>query len=309
VDHHFYETQSLVTDPGRFAGRLGELSGDLRSMAAAARQLVFHYRADGDFAQNGIDADRIAEIDTRYAEPMLARVFELADLPLTADRAPRQRIVGCCRDFTVLFLAIARHQGVPARARVGFATYFAPGWFIDHMIAEVWDGGRQDWRLVDPELADGHVDSSDGAVIDSLDVPRDRFVTGPHAWQACREGIVDAQRFVVDPGLQIPMTRGWPYVRHNLIHDLASLAKNEMLLWDVWGLTEIDGEPTPAQRDLLDELAAATRPSDASQDQIQALYQREEFRVPQVVTSHSPAQPGPLRVTVQRAGFSAQSGP
>lgn len=268
-------------------------------MAAAARQLVFHYRAGGDFIENGIDAGRVAEIDTRYAEPMLARIFELADQSLTAGRAPGQRIVGCCRDFTVLFLAIARHHGVPARARVGFATYFEPGWLIDHMIAEVWDTAEPGWRLVDPELPDGHVDHADDAVIDPLHVPPDRFVTGPLAWQACRAGAVDAERCVVDPGLQIPMTRGWPYVRHNLIHDLASLAKNEMLLWDAWGLAEIEGEPTPAQLSLLDELAATTCSSDAPLDQIQSLYQRDEFRVPRTVTSYSPAG-GPAAEVTRR---------
>jgi hypothetical protein len=274
-------------------------------MAAAARRLVFHYRAGGDFAENGIDADRIAEIDTRYGEPMLARIFELADRPLTAQRAPRHRIVGCCRDFTVLFLAIARQHGVPARGRVGFATYFVPGWFIDHVIAEVWDEGRRSWRLVDPELADGHLDGSDATVIDPLDIPADRFLTGPQAWRACRAGVLDAQRFVVDPGLQIPATRGWPQVRHNLIHDLASLAKMEMLLWDLWGLNDIEGEPTPAQLGLLDELAAAISSSDTPLDQIRSLYERDEFRVPREVSSYSPAHPAPLRVAV-RSGESTR---
>lgn len=299
TDHRFYATQSRVTDPGRFADRLGEIPADLRSMAGAARQLVFHYRADGDFAQNGIDADRIAEIDTRYAEPMLARIFELADQSLTADRAPKQRLVGCCRDFTVLFLAIARCHGVPARGRVGFARYFAPGWFIDHEIAEVWDAGRPGWRLVDPELADGHVDRSDGATIDPLDVPPDRFIAGPHAWRGCRAGTLDAERFVVDPELQIPATRGWPQVRHNLILDLAALVKNEMVLWDAWGLAEAGRESGSAQLTQLDELAAATCCSDLPLDQAQSLHQREEFRVPPVVTSFSPAHAVPLQVAVR----------
>jgi len=117
----WYGTQSRVTDPGPFAGRLDAVPPDLAAMQATARQLVFHYRAGGDYAENGIDPGRIAEIDTRYADAMLARLAELAGPPLTAGRPARQRLVGCCRDFTVLFLAIARHQGVPARARVGFA--------------------------------------------------------------------------------------------------------------------------------------------------------------------------------------------
>ena len=297
MDLDFYAAQSGITDPGQFTDRLSELPNDLSSMRSAARQLVYHYRDGGDYPLNGIAPDRVREVDTRYAEDMLARVFELVDQPLTCERAPHQRLVGCCRDYTVFFLAIARQHGWPAR--VGFATYFEPGWFIDHVIAEVWDADQRRWRLVEPELADGFVDAADGALIDPLDVPPDRFLVGPQAWRSCRAGHVDAQQFVVDPGLQIPDTRGWPYVRRNLIHDLAALSKHEMLLWDDWGLTQTEGDPTQAQLSLLDDLAAITSSSVARPDQIRSLYDREEFRVPAVVTSYSPAHDTPLRVAIR----------
>ena len=259
---------------------------------------AFHYRGGGDFAENGIEADRIAEIDTRYAEDMLARLMQLADKPLDKPRQPAERLVGCCRDFTVLFLSIARSHGVPARARVGFATYFEPGWYIDHVVAEVWDPDQRRWRLVDAELSGDFIDPSDGTPIDPEDLPASRFLTGPQAWQACRSGSVDVAKFVVDPALDIPATRGWPYVLHNLVHDLASLAKHEMVLWDNWGLTDAEGEPTSAQLALLDAVAAATCSSDVPVDQIQSFYQREELRVPPVVTSYSPASDMPLQVLV-----------
>ncbi len=55
-----YATQSRVTDPGRLAERLAEIPAELGQMRAVARQLVFHYRAGGDYAENGIAADRIS---------------------------------------------------------------------------------------------------------------------------------------------------------------------------------------------------------------------------------------------------------
>src|SRR5258708_3980538 len=97
TDHEFWAEQGPVTDPGGFAGRVREVSGTLSAMRAAARGLVFHYRADGDFADNGISPGRITEIDTRYASDMLARIVDLADQPLAAARTPSQRLVGCCR--------------------------------------------------------------------------------------------------------------------------------------------------------------------------------------------------------------------
>ena len=98
----FWAVQSLVTEPDAAAAAIDQLPSDLGALRAASRQLVFHYWADGDYAANGIAPERISEIDARYAAAMFARLGELADLPLSAARQPRQRLVGCCRDFTVL---------------------------------------------------------------------------------------------------------------------------------------------------------------------------------------------------------------
>ena len=36
-------------------------------------------------------------------------------LAVDGARRPGQRLVGCCRDFTVLFVPMARHKGIPSR--------------------------------------------------------------------------------------------------------------------------------------------------------------------------------------------------
>jgi hypothetical protein len=299
TDNEFWAEQSVVTDPGMFAGMVRDVPGTLSAIRAAARGLVLHYRAGGDFADDGISPGRIAEIDTRYAADMLARLRSLAEQPLANARKPSERVVGCCRDFTVLFLTIARAHGIAARARVGFATYFDPGWYIDHVVAEVWDPGRDAWRLVDAELSDDHVSAADGVRVDPEELTSGQFLTGPAAWRACRSGLADPSRFVVDPALDIPVTRGWPYVRHNLIHDLAALAKHEMLLWDNWGWTEIDGEPSPEQLSVLDDLAAATATGDVPLATIMSFYKRAGLTVPAQVISYSPAADQPLLVALQ----------
>jgi hypothetical protein len=277
---------------------LDALPCDLVSLQRVASWLVFHYRADGDFAANNIAEDRLAEIDTRYADRMLERIVELHDAPLTEQRLPHQRLVGCCRDFTVLFLAMVRHKGIPARARIGFATYFAPGWKIDHEIAEVWDTQEQRWRLVDPELHEGHVDPTDGVGIDALDVPPDRFIVAPQAWIQCRSGRADPERFVVVPDLDIPITRSWPYLVHNLLHDLAAMNKQEMVLWDWWGLAERE-QLSDEQRARLDQVAGIMVDGGTTMGDLRDLYVHEEYRAPPVVTSYSPAADGPLQVSVR----------
>ncbi len=128
--------------------------------------------------------------------------------------------------FTVLFVAMARHLGIPVRARVGFADYFVSGFNVDHEVAEVWDAEERRWRLVDPEIEGPPF----GARFDPTDLPRNRFIVGGLAWRMCRHGRADPETFLVNPGLEIEDTRGWPYLLHNLVHDLSALIKMEMLL-------------------------------------------------------------------------------
>jgi hypothetical protein len=56
-------------------------------------------------------------------------------------------------------------------------------------------------------------DPTDGSLVDPQDVPRDRFIVAAAACQACRAGQADPD---------VEDTRGWPYLRHNLVHDLAA---------------------------------------------------------------------------------------
>lgn len=282
----FYRSHSTFSDPGAMASWLDGTAGEPPSLRLASSGLVFHYRAHGDIAGHGFAPERMAEINLRYADSMFARLHELNPDPPDAPRPVTDRLVGCCRDCTLLFVALARHHGIPARSRVGFARYLAPGWAMDHVIAEVWDGER--WRLVEPEMPAGHVDPTTGTVLDLLDVPRDRFLVAADAWRACRSGAADPARFVVAPELEMPILRGWPYLLHNLVLDLAALNKHEMILWDGWGVMASDVDEATAVR--MDGVAAVLADPDAGLDEIRAVYAAEDLRVPPVVTSL--AEPG-----------------
>ena len=105
---------------------------------------------------------------------------------------------------------------------------------------------------------------------------------------------------MVDPGLDVEDTRGWPYLRHNLVHDLAALNKLEMILWDGWGLIQQEGV-SGTDLALLDEVAELTRtPDDAGSDALRRVYEDDaRLRVPSEVTSYSPASEGPIRVALE----------
>jgi Transglutaminase-like superfamily len=295
MDHDYWASQSRVTDPGAAAGALDDLPADLRSLREASSQLVFHYRAGGDFAANGVPAERVSEINTMYARDLLALVLGRGEPSLARRRPGADRVVGCCRDSTVLFLALARHKGIPARARVGFAAYFQPGWMLDHVVAEVWDGAEERWRLVDAETPGGWTPEVNGQPVDWLDLTGDQFVTGPRAWQAARDGRADPERYVVAPDLDLPFLRGWTYLAHNALHDLATLTKTEMLLWDEWGLQvgQGDGPITAADAAVLDEVCALTADPAADPAALTALAARDGLRVPPVVARFDPVSEGP----------------
>ncbi|HVC39712.1 MAG TPA: transglutaminase domain-containing protein [Candidatus Dormibacteraeota bacterium] len=227
---------------------------------------------------------------------MFERVLRRGPKDLQRARPSGERLLGCCRDFTVFFVSMARHKGIPARPRVGYASYFRPGWLIDHVIAEVWTRGR--WRLIEPEIGDEFARDADGGGFDPLDVPGSRFLPGPAAWRAARSGQLDPERFVVAPEVAEPYTRGWLSLRHHLVQDLASLTKTEMLLWDQWGI--LDRPDVLRDAGLLDQLALATGEPRRPLARLELWSSRDGLKVPRQVTSYSPAHPGPVAVDVGR---------
>jgi hypothetical protein len=299
----YWASQSPVTDPGPASAAIEDLPAELAALREASSRLVFHYRAGGDFAENGVPPGRMAEIHTMYADAMLALLLGRGEPALARDRPAADRVVGCCRDSTVLLLALARSKGIPARARVGFAAYLEPGWLADHVVAEVWDARDGRWRLVDGEMDGRWTPEVNGNPVNWLDLAGDQFVTGPRAWQAARAGRSDPARHVVSAGLDIPVLRGWPYLAHNAIHDLAALNKAEMLLWDGWGMELALGPgPVPdAEAALLDELCAVTADPGASPAILAELGGHHSLRVPPEVTRFDPNGGPPRQVDVSRA--------
>lgn len=274
----YYATQSRFSDPGRHADWLDDAPADLPRLREIASGLVFHFWGNGDPTAHGFTPERLGEIDLRYASRMLERLRELNSAPLGTERATTERILGCCRDFTLLYVTLARHHGIPARMRVGFANYLMPQWHMDHVVAEVWDGER--WRLVDPQFPSDHQ-----LDVDVQDVPRDRFLVGADAWNACRSGALDPATVLVSPDLTEPFLRGLPYARHNLVLDLAALNKHEMVLWDVWGGLNVDPSVSPSDTARADHLAALS-PTDLPS--LQAAFTSPDLHVPPVVTTINP---------------------
>ncbi len=288
----YYTQQSRFTDPGEFVSLFDNLPHDIAGLCRVVQGLIIHYR-DGKMFNYTIPRKRLREIDTRYVNKILERIIELDDRPLTEERPPEKRFVGCCRDFATLFCVMARHQGVPTRVRVGFSAYFNPAFNHDHEIAECWDAEEQRWRLVDPEMSELHI-RENRIQFDVHDVPRDQFIVGGLAWQWYCSGKADPGKFGVDPDGDL---KGAWFIRHKLVQDLAALNKQELLLWDSWGLMLKD---TLSDEDhaLLDRIAELTQAGNAAFAEQRIVYEREAvLRVPPVVMKFSPVA-RPCKVTL-----------
>ena len=138
---------------------------------------------------------------------------------------------------------------------------------------------RGSWRLVDAQL-DARQREALRIPFDPLDVPRTQFLVAGDAWQRCRSGREDPERFgILD-------LRGLWFVRGNLVRDLAARAKRELLPWDGWGLMATREESDASELALLDRVAALTQAGEERHAEVLHLQDSEPgLRVPRVIVS------------------------
>ncbi|MCU7725869.1 transglutaminase domain-containing protein [Actinoplanes sp. KI2] len=268
-----YARQTRFSDPRAHAKLFDPLPDDPRGIGEVIRNIVVHYRASGI----PFELERLAEIDSRWADRLLDADRSRFDTPLTEPRAPEQRIVGCCRDFTLLTVAALRHKGIPARSRVGFADYLGPDWHYDHVVAEYWDGAR--WTAIDSQV-DRYVDLAPGGLR-----------TAAQVWSEHRRGDLDVESFGVDPGDHF--NRGSWFVRNYVISELAHRRGDELLLWDLWGGMYLT---LGYDLEMIDEVADLLQSADAgdsrAEEKLAGIYADDERLHPGVqVECLSPSKP------------------
>ena len=212
--------------------------------------------------------ERQAEVQLRTMPRRLERTLELDPRPLSEPRALEQKLVGNCRDHSLLLAAMLRHQGVPARARCGFGAYFMPNHYEDHWVTEYWNQDQARWVLVDAQLDVLQCDVMK-IPFSPLDVPRDQFLVGGAAWGLCRSGAADPEQFGIFD------MHGLGFIRGNLVRDVAALNKVELLPWDCWGVILSESLDDPSDLALLDEAAALTSGDVPDWERVRALYEND----------------------------------
>lgn len=250
-----YAKQSIITAPRRFTGQYDCLPDTPGELLKAVQGLVIH----GDlgslygvtFSKRQTDEELL-----RTVPQMLERLFEIDSGPLTTGRPPNLRLVGMCRDYSILLISFLRHKGIPARLRVGFASYFDSDlMYEDHWLVEYYDRTEDRWIRVDAQVDE--VQKQHFKIpFNTMNMPdSDHYLLGGQAWLKARSG----ERHQDDFGYN-KNWKGWHSVKGNLLHDFNSLLGMELLPWDLW--TELSTKKystlTRGELDLLDEMAERT---------------------------------------------------
>ncbi|PLP56747.1 transglutaminase [Mesorhizobium loti] len=258
----YYTRQSAFSTPGRHAALFDVLPSDPAGIARAIQGLLIYEHVAEPFYGCPIDDARRAESHIRPIEKIIDTLLALDGRPLSVTRRPEYRLVGICRHFMLLAIAIFRHHGIPARGRGGFGAYFNPPKYEDHWVCEYWKADEGRWVLLDSQI-DAVFTSNLSIQFDPVDVPRDQFLTSPDAWRKCRSGSLGADLF----GIEFSQLRGLWFVAGSLVRDLATLNGCEILPWDVWGAQPaVDAELSAGEIALFDEVAELTTDPDANFD-------------------------------------------
>lgn len=257
------------SDPGEHRAALHVLPSMPVALADALEEFVIHHavaRGLGYGVPPAAEGDR----DLRAATALLGITLGRDSRPLTEHRALPDYLYGTCHDFALLAASTLRERGVPARLRVGFASYFRSGRWEDHWVCEHQVGGT--WAVLDAQL--GHR-AREGLRIgfDIADVPATGWRPAAAIWRAIRSGEMDA----ASCGVSHAGISGTWFAAASVLRDAAALAGIETLPWDYWGparrFTPERGPTEDEARDL-DALAAALDPAPADREAAEAVLAR-----------------------------------
>jgi hypothetical protein len=262
---------AAMTSGGGQAPLFAALPRDVAALARVVQGLLRHAHwapADGV----ALSDERRSESPIRPTTRRLDHLLAHDGRPLAVGRPVGARLVGVCRHFTVLLVALWRAQEVPARARCGFGAYGHPGHVADHGVCEDWHAAAAGWVLVDAPI-DARQRAKLHPDCDGRDGPRARVVSAGDARAPCRAGAADPST------VGRCARRGLWCIAGTLRRDVAALTQREMLPWEVWGaMSRPDEPPQNEQLALFDRLAAVTRAPDAACAALRARYAGDERR-------------------------------
>ncbi|MGY5450601.1 transglutaminase domain-containing protein [Agarivorans sp. MS3-6] len=258
-----YSCYSELTHPQQFEPQLVNLPDSVADIVNLVQHNLVHAYWLDKYQINQPFQSKFTEMQARSISEMLTILEARSGTSLLENKAPDQRLVGVCRDFSIMACMLLQTQGIAARLRCGFATYLGLREYEDHWVCEYWHQQQQRWVMVDAQLDQVHKEILD-IDFDPLDVPHNRFIYAGSAWQMCRANLAESSSF------GIFNFTGWPIIKGNLIRDVFALNQIELLAWDCgWGILPSYLVDIADDKEwlLLDELANISHGSDFSKAQ------------------------------------------
>ncbi len=237
----FYREQSEISSPGKYKEIFNDLPDSVSELCEIVQNTFNHIFWIQKVENYGFTLKDIIvkkrnhskELNLRTLEEKLDHYTSLNDSPFNQPGENINRVVGNCRDFALMLVAMLRHKDIPARVRSGAARYFYPldlKRYEDHYICEYWNEEEDRWIMVDPQI-DELQSKTLKLDFSPLDIPYELFLGAGRTWKVFREGKIEPKNFGIGDDW-----RGQVFVLNKLIMELASLNKIEVLAWEGWGI-------------------------------------------------------------------------
>jgi excinuclease ABC subunit A len=258
----YYKEQGIMTAPGRFTYLYDTLPETVPELCRTVQGLLLHVFHTNRYGVN-ISEQRKKEVRLRKIEDILQREMELADQPLIQPRNPENRVISHCRDYAVLLCSFLRYKRIPARVRVGYATYFNSELHQTHWICEYWCQNRKKWIQVDAQLDDVQTRYYE-IDFDPLNIPAGKFLYAGEEYLLIYKKNDDFYD-----------------VKRSLIQDLSALNKMEVEVFDVTSFMKIDEHQDSETSKLLNRIAQITTSPRDCLSELRAIYENHsELQVP-----------------------------
>lgn len=271
-----YLEHDIMTEIKTMKHMVTGIEKDIKTIVDYVQNILLHQHWSESYGVKLSD-ERKREPFIRSFEDKLIFLSKLGYTHISDKKHDENKMIGICRDFSVVAAALCREAGIPARARCGFASYFEKGKYVDHWVLEYWNEDKKKWIMVDAQL-DALQQKALKLPFDPLDVNDEYFITGPRAWLMCREGLINPELFGIFKWW------GYDYLRCNLILDALSLLKLPMQPWDMWeGYKSMPIEEwTEKDYEVMDELSRLAQNVDKDYNALYEYVQSNDMiRVPE----------------------------
>ncbi len=108
----YFAEQGPISNPGAYISLLEGLPTSISDLVNLVQGVTIHVFWAERYGLN-VPPERMSELQLRSMERRLARTMELDASPLTEPRPVGKKLLGNCRDHSLLLVSLLRHQGIP----------------------------------------------------------------------------------------------------------------------------------------------------------------------------------------------------